>query len=177
MFHRYDGLLDIEDLTLIDSVRGDFLKQILHATSKRERTVSEVRDTSESEETTLLIPLPSGAHIPIEDLTLTMTYSPSSKVFEHAQVDLIQDGSEISITMENAKEYADQTIAYCLDRGVHRQLEAFKAGFSKVFPMEKLHAFSPEEIRAMLCGEQNPQWTKDDLLNYTEPKLGYTRDR
>jgi hypothetical protein len=29
----------------------------------------------------------------------------------------------------------------------------------------------------MLCGDQNPHWSRDDLLNYTEPKLGYTRDR
>ena len=27
-----------------------------------------------------------------------------------------------------------------------------------------------------LCGELDPQWTREDLLNYTEPKYGYTKD-
>lgn len=43
--------------------------------------------------------------------------------------------------------------------------------------MEKLFPFSPSEFQTILCGDQAPQWTKDDILNYTEPKLGYTRER
>ncbi|XP_076672486.1 ubiquitin fusion-degradation 4-like isoform X5 [Andrena cerasifolii] len=171
----YAGLLDIEDLTLVDPVRGDFLKEIQAATAKRDRTYSDGRSSAD-EESSLHITHPSGMSVSIEDLALTMTYSPSSKIFGHEQVELVEGGVETSITMENAREYAEVTINYCLDQGISRQLESFKAGFSKVFPMEKLHAFSPEEVRAMLCGEQNPQWTREDLLNYTEPKLGYTRE-
>lgn len=37
--------------------------------------------------------------------------------------------------------------------------------------------FQPEELRLMLCGDQNPTWTREDLLAYTEPKLGYSVDR
>ncbi|XP_076765916.1 ubiquitin fusion-degradation 4-like isoform X3 [Xylocopa sonorina] len=171
----YAGLLDIDDLVLVDPVRGEFLKEIQTAITKRDRTLSDGRNSGE-EETSINITHPSGMSVPIEDLALTMTYSPSSKIFGYDQVELVEGGAEISVTMENAKEYAETTISYCLDRGIARQLESFKSGFSKVFPMEKLHAFSPEEVRAMLCGEQNPQWTREDLLNYTEPKLGYTRE-
>ena len=28
----------------------------------------------------------------------------------------------------------------------------------------------------MLCGYQSPVFTKEDILKYTEPKLGYTKD-
>lgn len=42
--------------------------------------------------------------------------------------------------------------------------------------MEKLHAFKPREIQLMLCGEQVPKWTYDELLLYTEPKYGYHKD-
>ncbi|XP_048261153.1 E3 ubiquitin-protein ligase HECTD1 isoform X4 [Bombus terrestris] len=171
----YTGLLDIEDLVLVDPVRGEFLKEVQTAIAKRDRTLSDGRNSTD-EETTLNITHSSGMSVPIEDLSLTMTYSPSSKIFAYNQVELIEGGAEISVTMENAREYAETTINFCLDRGISRQLESFKSGFSKVFPMEKLHAFSPEEVRAMLCGEQNPQWTREDLLNYTEPKLGYTRE-
>ncbi|XP_033297386.1 E3 ubiquitin-protein ligase HECTD1 isoform X5 [Bombus bifarius] len=171
----YAGLLDIEDLVLVDPVRGEFLKEVQTAIAKRDRTLSDGRNSTD-EETTLNITHSSGMSVPIEDLSLTMTYSPSSKIFAYNQVELIEGGAEISVTMENAREYAETTINFCLDGGISRQLESFKSGFSKVFPMEKLHAFSPEEVRAMLCGEQNPQWTREDLLNYTEPKLGYTRE-
>jgi len=43
--------------------------------------------------------------------------------------------------------------------------------------MEKLHSFSPSELVVMLCGEQCPQWTREDIMQYTEPKLGFTKDR
>ena len=42
--------------------------------------------------------------------------------------------------------------------------------------MEKLGPFTPEELQLMLSGEQVPQWTREDIMNYTEPKFGYTRD-
>lgn len=28
----------------------------------------------------------------------------------------------------------------------------------------------------MLCGEQNPEWTREDIMTYTEPKLGYSKE-
>ena len=28
----------------------------------------------------------------------------------------------------------------------------------------------------MLSGEQAPEWSYDDLMNYTEPKFGYTKE-
>lgn len=81
------------------------------------------------------------------------------------------------VTMDNVEEYNDLTTSFCLEKGITRQLNAFHSGFNKVFPITKLKAFSPDEVRIMLCGDQNPHWTREDVLNYTEPKLGYTRDR
>lgn len=43
--------------------------------------------------------------------------------------------------------------------------------------MEKLSSFSYEEVQMILCGNQSPSWAAEDIINYTEPKLGYTRDR
>ncbi len=48
---------------------------------------------------------------------------------------------------------------------------------NRVFPISKLGSFSPEEVRLMLCGEQTPNWTREDIIAFTEPKLGYTRER
>ncbi|XP_053597850.1 E3 ubiquitin-protein ligase HECTD1 isoform X1 [Microplitis demolitor] len=170
----YEGILDVEDLVMIDPVRGEFLKEIQAVACRRERTISE--GCSSSDEDVIRINHPSGTSVAIEDLGLTMSYSPGSKVFGYDHEELVEGGYDIAVGVDNAREYAELTINYCLNKGIARQLESFKAGFSKVFPMEKLHAFSPEEVRAMLCGEQNPHWTREDLLNYTEPKLGYTRE-
>lgn len=56
-------------------------------------------------------------------------------------------------------------------------LTSFSEGFNRVFQMEKMSSFSHKEVQMILCGNQSPSWTADDIINYTEPKLGYTRDR
>ncbi|KAJ8934912.1 hypothetical protein NQ318_012462 [Aromia moschata] len=117
----------------------------------------------------------SSGPVLLEDLALTFTYSPSSSVFGFTSVDLVNSGADIEVNIENVEEYAELTTQFCLDKGIARQLEAFYKGFSMVFPMEKLAAFSPDEMCMMLCGDQNPEWSRDDLINYTEPKLGYTK--
>ena len=79
--------------------------------------------------------------------------------------------------MENVDEYIDLSYKFYQDVGIRKQMEAFRDGFNRVFPMSKLSAFTPQEIRLMLCGDQNPHWTREDLLNYSDPNLGYTKDR
>lgn len=79
--------------------------------------------------------------------------------------------------MDNLEDYIEQSMTFCTEHGIARQMESFHQGFNKVFPLDKLRAFSPQEVRVMLCGDQNPHWTREDLFTYTEPKLGYTRDR
>lgn len=45
-----------------------------------------------------------------------------------------------------------------------------------MFPLENLYLFSADELQLLLCGDQAPSWSRDDLLRHTEPKNGYTRD-
>ncbi|CAK5018450.1 unnamed protein product [Meloidogyne enterolobii] len=45
-----------------------------------------------------------------------------------------------------------------------------------VLPLSSLIPFSASELQLLISGEQCPKWTREDLLRYTEPKLGYTRD-
>jgi E3 ubiquitin-protein ligase HECTD1 len=115
--------------------------------------------------------------VALDDLALTFTYLPSSKVYGFPAVDLLPNGNNIDVTIDNVEEYCDLTVNYCLQDGIAKQLQAFHKGFNEVFPLNKLAAFSPDEARKMLCGEQQPEWTREDLLNYTEPKLGYSKDR
>ena len=43
--------------------------------------------------------------------------------------------------------------------------------------MHQLQTFTAYELNLLVCGEQTPNWTRDDILNFTEPKFGYTKDR
>lgn len=107
--------------------------------------------------------------------------------------------------MANVEEYVSLLEKFYLEIGIIRQMDAFKgmltsvnhgnpppqliltvccatplihtAGFNRVFPMERLQTFSPHELQLLLCGEQAPSWSRDDLMCYTEPKYGYTKER
>lgn len=175
----YNNILNDEDLYEIDPIRANFLKQIKELIAQKQKIM---QDHSLSPETkahqiqNLCLNHSSGPVL-LDDLSLNFCYLPSSSVFGFPAVELIPNGSDIEVNIENVEEYADGTLSFCLDEGIGRQLEAFHKGFSTVFPMEKLTAFSPDEVRVMLCGDQNPEWTREDLINYTEPKLGYTKER
>uniref|UniRef100_UPI00358F4BE9 E3 ubiquitin-protein ligase HECTD1-like n=1 Tax=Myxine glutinosa TaxID=7769 RepID=UPI00358F4BE9 len=107
---------------------------------------------------------------------LTFQYYPSSKVYGFSAVDLKPNGEDEMVTVENAEEYVDLMLDFCLHSGITKQMEAFRDGFNQVFPMEKLIPFTPEEVQLKLCGDQCPSWTAEDINNYTEPMHGYTRE-
>lgn len=175
----YNNILNEEDIYDIDYIRANFLKQIKELVKEKHKIMQDhsLSFETKSHQIQNLCLNHSSGPVLLEDLALTFTYAPSSSTFGFPAIELISNGADIDVNIENIEEYADLTTAFNLDKGIARQLDAFYKGFCTVFPMEKLAAFSPEEMRIMLCGDQNPQWSRDDLINYTEPKLGYTKDR
>lgn len=175
----FDGVLTQDNLSEMDPIRSSFLRDL--QTLVAEKQAIEQNDAlSPDEKLQLIYALKfktNNTEVALEDLSLTFCYLPSSKVYGYDSADLIPNGSQIDVTIENVEEYCDLTINFCLQNGIAKQLEAFYNGFSQVFPLKKLSAFSPEEARKMICGEQHPQWTHEDLINYTEPKLGYSKER
>ncbi|XP_052898367.1 E3 ubiquitin-protein ligase Ufd4 [Anopheles moucheti] len=174
----YDGILSQENLQEIDPIRYQFLRELQELVQQKQNI--EQNDMISSEEklqqiSELKLNTKTGC-VALEDLALTFTYLPSSKNYGYASADLIPNGSNIDVTINNVEEYCNLTIAFCLQEGIARQLAAFHRGFCEVFTLNKLAAFTPDEIRKMLCGEQNPEWTREDIMTYTEPKLGYTKE-
>eukprot|EP00794_Sanderia_malayensis_P020162 gene20162-22137_t len=156
-----------------------FTKQLKKLVTKRKEIIN---DCSLSEEVRserlagLLFETDTGHECKLQDLGLTFQYIPPSKSYGFDAVDLKANGDQEALTPSNAEEYIDLMMNFSMYKGIEKQLDAFRAGFNRVFPMENLHAFSPREIQLMLSGEQAPQWTRDDLINYTEPKFGYTKE-
>ncbi|XP_064920201.1 E3 ubiquitin-protein ligase HECTD1 isoform X12 [Columba livia] len=177
----FNGILTWEDFELVNPHRARFLKEIKDLAIKRRQILSN-RNLSEDEKNTklqeLMLKNPSGSGPPlsIEDLGLNFQFCPSSKVYGFTAVDLKPGGEDETVTMDNAEEYVDLMFDFCMHTGIQKQMEAFRDGFNRVFPMEKLSSFSHEEVQMILCGNQSPSWAAEDIINYTEPKLGYTRD-
>ncbi|KAM9569758.1 E3 ubiquitin-protein ligase HECTD1-like isoform 18-T18 [Salvelinus alpinus] len=177
----YHGILTWEDFERVNSHRAKFLKEMKELAVKR-RLILGNNSQSEDEKNTRLQdlmlknPLGSGPPLSVEDLGLNFQFCPSSKVHGFSAVDLKPNADDEMVTMDNAEEYVELMFDFCMHTGIQKQMEAFREGFNRVFPMEKLSSFSHKEVQMILCGNQSPSWTTEDVMNYTEPKLGYTRD-
>lgn len=175
----YEGILTHENLMEIDPIRAKFIQE-LSKLAQQKINIEQDDDMSAAEKLERISQLrlnTKGGPVSLEDLALTFTYLPSSKVYGYSAAELIPNGANIDVTINNVEEYCDLTIKYCLQDGIAKQLDAFHKGFCEVFNLNKLAAFTPSEARKMICGEQNPEWTREELMNYTEPKLGYSKDR
>lgn len=175
----FKGILTAETFDEIDSIRAKFirdLQELVRIKQQIEQDDMLSRDEKAKLIDDIKLETKSGP-VSIDDLSLTFTYLPSSCVYGYDVAELMPNGTNIDVTIDNLEQYCELTINFCLENGIARQLNAFHHGFSQVFPINKLAAFSPDEARMMICGEQHINWTRDDLINHTEPKLGYTKDR
>lgn len=93
----------------------------------------------------------------IEDLELDFTLP------GYPEIELIPNGANTSVTIHNIGEYVDRVIDLTLGSGVRRQAEAFRAGFSQVFPYSALRAFTPDEL-VMLFGRVEEDWSLESKL-------------
>ncbi|VDM34833.1 unnamed protein product [Hydatigera taeniaeformis] len=79
------------------------------------------------------------------------------------------------ISNENFTLYIRRTLEYCLDKGIRAQMDAFKAGLERVFPLDWLSTFTSAEVGRLISGASGVAWTREELLAYTSPILGYTK--
>ncbi|TPP56301.1 HECTD1 protein [Fasciola gigantica] len=78
------------------------------------------------------------------------------------------------VTVHNMEQYVFRTLTYCLDKGIRKQMDAFRAGFERVFPLDWLALFNGHELGQLIAGDTVAQWSRDDLLAYTVPCFGFT---
>lgn len=101
----------------------------------------------------------------IDDLGLDFTLPGSSTI------ELIPNGSHISVTIDNVELYLEKVIDMTLGSGVQRQVDAFRAGFTQVFPYSALSAFTPDEL-VMLFGRIEEDWSLESKFPYNTPQYG-----
>lgn len=108
-----------------------------------------------------------GAHI--EDLALDFTYPGQSNLL------LKENGANINVTLDNIESYIDSVVDMTIGFGVETQINAFREGFSQVFPYAALHAFNPEEL-VVMCGQGENDWSYELLCSAAKADHGYSLD-
>ena len=177
--NNLEELLDINDLFLIDQHRADLLKKLRVICEKRNEINGNIlldQETKLKMITELSLDF-DGNEVKIEDLGLVFQYSPPSRVYGYDAINLKPNGDNISVTVDNAKEYIELMLKFVLKDGIYKQIKSFKNGFDSVFSMDSLKCFEPNEFQLLLSGDQAPKWTHEDVIKYTEPKLGYSKER
>ncbi|KAI3398000.1 hypothetical protein diail_9977 [Diaporthe ilicicola] len=105
----------------------------------------------------------------IEDLSLDFTLP------GYPEIDLVPNGSQIMLTIDNVDNYLDRVIDMTLGSGVRRQVGAFRTGFSQVFPYNALRAFTPDEL-CTLFGRTDEDWSLTTLMDSIKADHGFNMD-
>ncbi|CAH8853851.1 unnamed protein product [Trichobilharzia szidati] len=131
----------------------------------------------------------------LESLCLTMSFPSVSKNFGFSEFplkdvyDWENDNNYNDLMNENEKEcetvetlttdlidaYIRRSFEFAMQKGIQKQMNAFKNGFERVLPFNSLSIFLPYELGRLISGESIHQWTFDELWMYCEPAAGYTR--
>ncbi|KAH8689538.1 putative ubiquitin-protein ligase Ufd4 [Talaromyces proteolyticus] len=93
----------------------------------------------------------------------------------YPSIEMIANGSNIAVTIDNVDMYLDRVIDFTLGSGVRQQVEAFRSGFSQVFPYSALRAFTPNEL-VMLFGRVEEDWSIETLMDSIKADHGFNMD-
>ncbi|KAF1850077.1 uncharacterized protein K460DRAFT_272848 [Cucurbitaria berberidis CBS 394.84] len=105
----------------------------------------------------------------VEDLALDFTLP------GYASIELVMNGADTPVTIDNVDTYVDKVLDFTLGSGVQRQADAFRAGFTEVFPYSALKAFTPDEL-VMLFGRTDEDWSLETLMDSIKADHGYNFD-
>ncbi|KAI4815497.1 hypothetical protein KUCAC02_005639 [Chaenocephalus aceratus] len=85
------------------------------------------------------------------DITFTVPWGG-----ETAELDPKETGK--LVTASNRKEFVDAYVNYAFNKSVEGAFEAFKKGFFKVCDIDVVEFFQPEELQAVMVGQENYDW-------------------
>ncbi|KAH9479473.1 E3 ubiquitin-protein ligase UPL3 [Psilocybe cubensis] len=106
--------------------------------------------------------------VTVEDLALDFT-------MPGYDIELRPGGRNILVTSENVSEYVAEVLDAILGKGAAIQAKAFRDGFSKVFPITDLRAFSADEL-VMLFGNSEEDWSVETLSEALKADHGFNVD-
>ncbi|KAG8933673.1 Ubiquitin fusion degradation protein 4 [Tulasnella sp. 418] len=156
--------LTIASLKAVDPVLGNSLAKIqAYANIKREMEAGAMLNSSVRSSQTITI---DG--VKLEDLALDFT-------LPGYDIELKEGGRDIVMDASNVEEYVREVLDIMLGRGVKQQAEAFRTGFSKVFPITDLRSFTCDEL-SMLIGNTDEDWSTETLAETVKADHGFHSD-
>ncbi|KAI0794507.1 hypothetical protein C8Q74DRAFT_1365946 [Fomes fomentarius] len=87
-------------------------------------------------------------------------------------IELKPGGRDIPVTEDNVDEYIREVIDAIIGKGAQAQAQAFREGFSKVFPIADLQAFTSDEL-IMLFGNADEDWSPETLSEALKADHGF----
>ncbi|KAI0628036.1 hypothetical protein C8Q77DRAFT_1068746 [Trametes polyzona] len=103
--------------------------------------------------------------VSVEDLGLDFTVP-------GYDIELKPGGRDIPVTADNVDDYIEEVIDAIIGKGAQAQAQAFREGFSKVFPISDLQAFTSDEL-AMLFGNADEDWSVETLSESLKADHGF----
>ncbi|KAJ7117663.1 hypothetical protein C8R44DRAFT_199718 [Mycena epipterygia] len=103
--------------------------------------------------------------VSIDDLALDFT-------IPGYDIELRPGGRDIAVTSENVDEYIHAVLDAIIGQGAQLQAKAFREGFSKVFPISDLQAFSADEL-VLLFGNSDEDWSAETLSEALKADHGF----
>uniref|UniRef100_A0A5K3F7D1 E3 ubiquitin-protein ligase n=1 Tax=Mesocestoides corti TaxID=53468 RepID=A0A5K3F7D1_MESCO len=186
--HWLTGLLDFNDFALLQPERARLFRQFSDLLKRFQR----IRETCPPDDQFLKQRMDNAAievlGCTVDDLCIDMEFVPQHSspgttvklldVYSWESPDSVVDDDDHvqeSVSNDNLVVYIRRTLEYCLDKGIRAQMDAFRAGFERVFNMDWLALFSSHEVGRLISGDSGVTWSREDLLAYTVPCLGYTK--
>ncbi|KAL8905034.1 MAG: hypothetical protein Q9207_002890 [Kuettlingeria erythrocarpa] len=159
--------LSLGAVKTVDSQLAQSLKLVKQYANEKKRIEEDKSMTAAAKAKAIQQITVRGASIGHLSLDFTLPGYPS--------IELVKEGNEKPVTIENVGEYVEKVIDMTLGSGVQRQVDAFRAGFSQVFPYTALKAFTPSEL-VMLFGRVEEDWSLETLLDSIKADHGFNMD-
>lgn len=92
---------------------------------------------------------------------------------EMKKIELIENGSNIPVTIENKNEFVDLYVEYVFNKSIETKFNGFYKGFMKVCGGKVLELFKSHELMAVVIGSEDYDWAEFESES-VEYKNGYT---
>ncbi|KAJ3191722.1 Ubiquitin-protein ligase [Irineochytrium annulatum] len=106
----------------------------------------------------------------IEDLCLDFTLP------GYSDIELLSDGKNVPVDLSNLESYLEKVMEMTVGEGIRGQVEAFRRGFDRVFPIADLRIFTVQELSILMGGNDNEDWSYETILDALKADHGYTSD-
>ncbi|TFY76514.1 hypothetical protein EWM64_g7498, partial [Hericium alpestre] len=144
-------VLTLETLKLVDADLANSLEKL--------RSLATVRSSGDKMHKVV------KDQVNIEDLEVDFT-------IPGYDIELRPGGKDLTVTSDNVEEYIHEVVEAIVGSGAKLQAQAFREGFSKVFPITDLQAFTIDEL-VMLFGNSDEDWSPETLSEALKADHGF----